>query len=158
MSESYIRICFLLAAAGYRENELAEFARAVVSAGSARFVDDVAERQAFIQQNKNRGSKGDVATTKRVPRRLDDSLAEKVTQLLVLEARMSKLEASEALRFELIKQGVKAPPSLGKLSFSDWLDQLARVIPHSEILHLSTRIRNQFVHQSDTDWSLKQAK
>lgn len=155
MSESYIRICFLLAAAGYRESELAEFARAVVSAGSARFVDDVAERQAFIQQNKNRGSKGDVATTKRVPRRLDDSLAEKVTQLLVLEARKSKLEASEALRLELMKQGVKAPPSLGKRSFSDWLDQLARVIPHSEILHLSTRIRNQFVHQSDTDWSLK---
>ncbi|QJR28280.1 hypothetical protein [Limnobacter profundi] len=155
MSESYTRICFLLAAAGYRESELSQFARAVVSAGSAKFVDDVAEMQKVIQQEKSRGLKGDVANTERLSRRLDDSLAERVTQLLIFEARMTKLEASEALRFEFMKRGIKAPPSLGKRSFSDWLSQLARVVPQSEILHLSTRIRNQFVHQSDTDWSLK---
>lgn len=155
MSESYTRICFLLAAAGYRESELAEFARAVLGAGPARFIDDVAEKHMLIQQEMNRGSKGDVATMQKVPRHRDNSLAEKVTQLLVFEAKMTKLEASEALRFELMKHGLKAPPSLGKRSFSDWLDQLARMLPQSEILHLSTRIRNQYVHQGDTDWSLK---
>lgn len=155
MSDSYSRICFLLASAGFREKELADFALTVKEAGISIFVEDVYSKRTLILSD-GRTSKGEGDYRQLRFRPQDDTLETKVTQLLVHEAKMTKFEASEALRMELEEKGTLLElPSLGKRGFGEWLRVLARLVPPSEILHLCTRIRNRYVHQSDTDWSLK---
>lgn len=154
MSESYTRICFLLASAGFRERELVDFVLALRENDTERFVEDILSKRSLMLSD-NRESHAEGQQRQKQFRSVEDTLTLKVTQLLVDEAKMTKFEASEALRMELMKKGAVAPPSLGKRSFADWLGLLSRTLPASEILHLATRIRNQYVHTGDTDWSLK---
>ena len=154
MSNIYRRICYLLASANFKEKELADFAAQIKEVGLAEFVDDVMKRRSIIARDDRDVPKegGHIGSWDRAA---DDSVADKVIQLLVHEAGMTRSQASEELRVEIRNKKLLTPPPLGRRGFRDWLEQLLRALPPSEILHLSTRIRNRRVHQADTDWSLK---
>lgn len=41
------------------------------------------------------------------------------------------------------------------MSFSDWIKKLGQHLSPSEVLHFASTIRNQHVHDKNSDWVLK---
>jgi hypothetical protein len=81
-----------------------------------------------------------------------------IDNLLRKEAGLSASQASTILIEEmqkLEKYNNAFFPQLGKQGFRRWIEQLSNYASYSEILHIAIKIRNKFLHESETDWPLK---
>jgi len=148
---SYVRICALLAAADFLQDDLAEFAHILRQKGARGVYQDIARLKADL--NLTVGEREEHSSSESPQ---TDELAEKVQRLLFDEARLTKLQAFEMLSTQIRTRhpGLDVPPD-PKKGFSAWVRRLATFIPESELLHLATTIRNAFVHDRPQDWRLK---
>lgn len=83
------------------------------------------------------------------------TLGERVETLLKKEARLSTANAHIALTNALVDALLVRPdelPPLSKKSFSSWVDRVAAIVPHKELLRLATMIRNRHVGGDPIDW------
>jgi hypothetical protein len=156
MRRSYQKICALLAAADFDEREIWEFVEAVHKAGPsevARYVIHI--RHMLMSEMKNGGS--DWYIRKR-PSNFEPSseTEEKIAHLLLEDAGLPKYVAITRLTQELKKRHPSEPiPSESRKGFTSWIRKLLAITSESELLHVATRIRNEFVHERPSDWHLK---
>ena len=154
MRDSYKRLCFLIASANFREEELLDFAATLKELSPSEFANEVSSARRTISASPGK----DYADASEKDRKVNSStgiLEEKVIQLLVINARLSKSAAATAL-LNAIKN--KYPeislPNFRNTGFGEWIRKIARHISTSEILHFATTIRNQHVHDKNNDWIL----
>ena len=49
-------------------------------------------------------------------------------------------------------------PHANRRAFSDWVERIAKVVAHKDLLQVATLIRNRFVHSPPADWDLSRSK
>jgi len=79
-------------------------------------------------------------------------------QFLFREAGLTNEQAVKELSARLRdidKVKGKAIPGYSKTSLAVWVDRVSGLFSPSEILHVATMIRNERVHSSPLDWSLR---
>jgi hypothetical protein len=81
-------------------------------------------------------------------------IAAQIERLLVVEARLSKAQAAQALRNALTARhpAAEVAPFASKEGFGRWLKQLIQIFPIAELLHVASAIRNSRAHGTDDDW------
>jgi hypothetical protein len=84
----------------------------------------------------------------------DSDALKQVERLLVVEARLQKLDAAELLAAELLRRNrsVSIPTFNPKEGFAKWLRQVSSSFPLAEILHVAAALRNRRVHSAGDDW------
>lgn len=87
----------------------------------------------------------------------DGSVGDRVERLLKHEAGLSAGAASDMLSEMLVAAGLihrdEIPP-LSRKALRIWVDRILRRVPAKDILRFATLIRNQYVHDVNTDWTL----
>ncbi|MCK9638143.1 MAG: hypothetical protein M0R41_17875 [Methylobacter tundripaludum] len=155
MKDSYKRLCFLIASAGFREEELSDFVAALKESAPSEFANDVSSARRIILAS-SRKSHGDAVAKDRKVGSPAETLEEKVVQLLVIDAGLSRGAAADALLNSIRN---KYPdiflPNFGKMGFGEWIRKIAQRLSPSEILHFASIIRDQHVHDINNDWRLK---
>lgn len=156
MRMSYQRICALLAAADIDEREIWEFATAVSEVGPpevARRVRDI--RNMLMGDMRSYETDSQVRKSASNPG-LPSETAEKIAQLLLFEAGLSKLSAITLLTQKLqTLYPSKSIPQESRKGFTNWIQKLSTIVSEAELLHLATRVRNEFVHDRPADWHLR---
>lgn len=154
MNRIFDRICLLLAAAGYSEREMHEFVNVLMQMGPGAFARHVANARHMLsdmhleqlEAASERVFIGHTAT----------GTLSKVERLLLDEANLPKMVAIELLTKELRRRYPNTSfPSESRKGFAAWIERLSAIIPDSELLHVATQIRNNYVHQAPSDWRLK---
>ena len=84
-------------------------------------------------------------------------IADKVEDLLLGDARLTKSQAIELMTRELGEYAPTASPLpySGKMSFRAWIERLQVSTPPSVLLHIANKIRNELVHLPKSDWPLR---
>jgi len=160
------KLCLLIAASDITENQLKEVCNWINING--------AEQIEIVVSKIRTGAKNAVMESIVFPKskaarlieisnevdKLNDSTNayNQVVRLLRLESNLSASSASEMLIAALEKSDHHYNtiiPRLGKKSFRQWVDQIAKIIPYSVILHNATKIRNSIVHRPKSDWPLR---
>lgn len=154
MRHAYLKICRLLAASGYRENELEEFVAQVLSQGAGAFLSAVNELRRIDSSSTAYRLLVDTPSDRPIPPPSD--AAKKIERLLLHDARMQRAAAIEMLTVELRHRfpSHDIPPESRK-GFANWIRRLSQSIPEKDLLFVATAIRNRVVHDAPTDWRLK---
>lgn len=154
MNRAFNRVCLLLAAAGFSEREVREFANCLIEDGPGTLLHQftyVRDMLRGIHLEQLETTLEHTAVTQTSAGTLS-----KVERLLLDEAGLSKGAAVDLLMIEFRKRyPTKRLPSESRKGFAAWIEKLSVVIPESELLHVATQIRNSFVHQTPSDWRLK---
>jgi hypothetical protein len=81
----------------------------------------------------------------------------KIVQLLIIDAGLKKSKAAQILSAEIKRKNPRVEISKmdSKRGFAAWIKKLTTTIPESELLHLATLIRNEYVHMTSSDWKLR---
>jgi hypothetical protein len=154
MKDTYVRICRLLAASGYREKELLEFIEQAMVAGPDSFLATVGELRRLEIEHSTLRILFDRPTETFAPPPSD--AARKIERLLINDARMPRAVAIDALTEEVRRNFPSTYiPSESRKGFSNWIRRLAEVVPEKDLLFLATAIRNRVVHDAPGDWRLK---
>lgn len=157
MKAAYLKICRLLAASGFREHEIADFAQELFRNGPFALVEDVFQVRRSIGRSIDEHASSrvfDIPTSHPPPSPSD--LEVKIERLLIQDAGIPKALAIAQLTEELNRRFPDAPiPPESRKGFGAWIRKLAMIIPEKEILHIATNLRNRTVHDSPTDWRLK---
>lgn len=157
------RLILSLAASGLSRNELqvalTEFQR--LNKGDVVAVVDRI-REAAAQSFFNESAAWDSSDAEQA-RKLNSERAatDQIDRLLRVEAGLSSSEAAELLLRELPANtwfGMPPVKPRKKEGLRQWLNRLIRVVPASTLLHHATRIRNDRVHDSQSDWPLRDTK
>lgn len=153
MSTAYQKICRLLASSGFREYEIAEFARTAFNANPSGLVEDVAQLRRLMDDSLL-GRAIDIAIHQNFIQ--TSEVEDKIERLLIQDTGLPRALAVE--RFSSVLQShfpeVVIPPESRK-GFRSWIRRLTTIVPEKELLHLATRVRNQLVHEAPSDWRLK---
>ena len=154
MKESYIVICRLLAASGYKEEELIEFIEQATVAGPESFLSTISElRRLEMKQSAFRIFADTPSDTSKPS---PSETARKIERLLMVDAHMPRAAAIDALTEEVQRNYPRRYiPSGSRKGFGIWIRQLARVVPEKDLLFFATAIRNRVVHDVLSDWRLK---
>jgi hypothetical protein len=154
MSNGFKKICNLLAAADISEREVMDF----ITELERSHVHDIVTNISAIKKMLKSGVM-DFSTSLEYDQKpyhfqLHSDTEKKIASLLLDEASLPKTMAVSLMTEELSKRyHVHIPPESRK-GFTNWIRKLQEFIPESELLHVATRIRNNFVHDQDYDWRL----
>lgn len=114
-----------------------------------------------LRQRKQRHSviedKVKLQTYKNSSQNRDDSVGERVVQLLKKEAGLSTARAAEELAIRLTKGGLikqNDVPLLSRKSLENWVSRVSQIVPAKEILMYATIVRNEYAHTPQRDWTL----
>lgn len=154
MKDAYVEICRLLAASGYREKELTEFIEQAMMAGPTSILSTIRELRRFEMHQSAFRSLADTPTDTFAPPPSDAAL--KIERLLIIDARMPRAAAIDALTEEIRRNfPTRNIPSESRKGFANWIRRLSEVVPEKELLFFATAIRNRVVHDAPGDWRLK---
>lgn len=156
-NKGFLAVFRLLAASGFREQDIADFLREVEHMGVGAAMDEIV----WIRRQKPdylldlpRSSHGRQHTYASVLE--SHETVSKVERLLIEEARLPRQVAIALLTEQVMMRYPKVNvPSESRKGFSLWLSKLAALIPERELLSLATELRNQYVHSSPGDWKLR---
>lgn len=155
MSNGYKKICNILAASNVSEREIYDFLSTIHNISEHEILDhimDVRKMLATEFGNFNHSSKyWNNAPSFEIPSETEN----KIVHLLLEEADLPKTLAVSLMTEELEKRFPFSIPSESRKGFSNWIRKLLSTIPESELLHIATRIRNEYVHDQKYDWRLK---
>lgn len=164
------RLLLLISSWGYTSRELYDLFSALKAYRPERLCDIIEELRFGItqrlehelQENESLQSGQSEEEPHQRPRRdfalLAPEIVERVESLLLGEAHLSVSRAATRLQRSLSADkrfGVRALHSRRPAAFRDWLIELVDKAGPSEVLHHATRIRNEFVHRSESDWPLR---
>ena len=157
MSNSYKKLCNLIAASNINEKEIYDFISMLQNVGPHEVLDHISEVRKllntdFNHYNFNYGSKNWYASHEF---EMPSETEKKIVHLLLEEADLPKTVAINLMTQELEKRFPFQVPSESRKGFSNWIRKLLSIIPESELLHIATLIRNNFVHEQSYDWKLK---
>lgn len=156
MADASSKVVLMLAASDLHSAEIRLFLKAVERAGSANMLRLVEDLRELAGED---GSPERRQHTSRDPR-LDEhgDLIRKLENLLLVEAQLPKVAASQILHVELVKEFGNRYyiPAPNKIAFKLWLARLLDQVPASAALHAASKIRNNIVHgkKSPSDWPL----
>jgi hypothetical protein len=154
MKESYIIICRLLAASGYKEKELVDFIEQATVAGPESFLSTIRELRRLEMNQSAFRVFADTPSDTSIPPPNDTAL--KIERLLIVDAHMPRAAAINALTEEVQRNfPSRYIPSGSHKGFGNWIRQLAKVVPEKDLLFFATAIRNRVVHDAPGDWRLK---
>jgi hypothetical protein len=153
MKRAYLKLCRLIAASGFREREIVEFAEYVAARRPRELVVDVLELRELM---------GDVSQDRIFePPTIGfdiqtNGLDEKIERLLISDAGLPRTIAIEELTKMLNERfpGIRVPPESRK-GFRLWIQKLCALVPEKELLHLASSLRNRVLHEAPSDWRLK---
>lgn len=153
MNKAYLRICQLLASSGYRDHEIAEFAKEISQSSYKALVEDVGQLRSLMNYS-GQGLVFDTPSNASHPAPSDVGM--KIERLLILEAGLPRAVAIEQLTSVLQSRfpSISVPPEARK-GFRPWIRKLTSLIPEKELLHIATSLRNRMVHETPSDWRLK---
>ena len=149
MRSSYNRFCALLAVGDLRKDDIQRVLARLRNMSAEMVVDDVSE----IRNILNSISAGEESLSSSTESVYDDVI-QQINRLMLKEARLTKSEAAEAIWLALNKKyPERRTPPPGRAGFANWLRTLLREYEDGELLHVITRIRNDFAHsRPEDDW------
>ena len=156
MTNAIAKILLELTASDHSASELRQFFSFVEQEGARSLINRIQHLRehpaldADIRSNPSRS--GRTSTEKR-----NLEVARDVEALLLGSANLTKSHATDILLSELLKRyPAKELPSHNKVAFQTWVSRLADSISPSELLHISSRIRNDIVHGNKrvSDWPI----
>jgi len=155
MSKVYQKVCNLLAAGNFSDREIFDFVSMLQSSNPHEVVDYVSSIRRLLSSEIYGYEKA--ASFWEPPNNFSfSSEAEnKIEHLLLEEAGLPKTLAIALLTQEIQKRFSLQVPNESRKGFSNWVKRLLTILPESELLHIATLIRNQYVHESNYDWRLK---
>lgn len=145
-----------LAASGLSEADLYHALKLVEQDGARNTVRHIEQIRRSAIDGRGFRSITDIRRRTSTERRNRD-VAREVEGLLTQSAGLTKNEAASILETEFLNLHPDISlPSRNKVALQTWLIRLADVVPPSELLHVSTKIRNQIVHGERTvsDWPI----
>jgi hypothetical protein len=154
MKSTYLRICRLLAASGYRMSELEDFINQAVSSGPGSFLATIDELRMIESDPNSSRVRRDVPSYRLIAPISDAAL--KIERLLLHDAQIPRAAAIEMLSEEIRRRfPLQEIPPESRKGFANWIRRLSQEIPEKDLLFLATAIRNRVVHDAPTDWRLK---
>lgn len=153
MSTAYQKICRLLASSGFREHEIAEFARMVFHANPRVLVEDVTQLRRLMDDSLHGRALDIPSNASLIP---TTDVEDKIERLLIHDTGLPRALAVERLSSVLHSRFpvVVIPPESRK-GFRAWIRRLTTIVPEKELLHIATNVRNQLVDETPSDWRLK---
>lgn len=162
MSDNWSRIFLLLASSDLSRQEIHKFCLWLDNNGPKPLEESIAELRKFSRQfdrwrEKSYRSYGPIGNPRRGSGTNFKNFSDQIAILLLAETGLNKSNAVMELSKSLIKNSkVKFVQPLGKTSFRNWIERLARDIPENILLQEATKVRNKFVHeQAKSDWPLQ---
>ena len=161
MKNSSLKICRLLASSGYSEQEIRDFVFELFDLGPNMAVEHIFN---IWQESKTSpfnkvfdySINNTNPFTKNIVANYENSTAQKIKRLLLIDAGLSIADASKLLTEELNKKFPNINiPTISKKSFYIWIEKLIFIVPEKDLLYIATSIRNRSVHDSPIDWKLK---
>jgi len=157
MKASYSRLVEAVAARFSSRSELNQALQRLLALGAERFLDDIFEARKALGTEDPLSGEGQGRRQAPLPFASDP--ANQVVNLLRRESALPTNEAArlllDAIGSPAISEKVRLPDQR-KISFRDWVVQLAKLVPPAELLRAATVIRNSRLHSQDQDWPLKQ--
>ncbi len=162
MRLSHEKICALLAASNFKEQDIFEFVSYLKNNQIYDSIDLIMDiRRSITNSVKSYGFTPDYPHSNENLRSYRDleELSEtenKIVHLLLEDAGISKNLAIELITDELKdRYGIDIIPHESRKGFTNWIRRLLKIVSESELLHIATKIRNNFVHNNPSDWKLK---
>lgn len=157
MSNSYKKLCNLLAASNINEKEIYDFISTLQNANPHEVLDYISEVRKLLNTELNHYNYAYNSKNWYNPDNFEmpSETEKKIVHLLLEEADLPKTVAIALMTQELEKRLHFQVPSESRKGFSNWIRKLLSIIPESELLHIATLIRNNFVHEQSYDWKLK---
>ena len=154
MKRNFQRIFVLLAASDLKESEIIEFISLVREIGPNAVAAYIFNARKLISSM--RQAEFDLYVEHKSNAQSNFNSYDKISRLLLDEARLSKIQAIELLSKEIARGYPNIQiPSESRKGFSIWLEKLTNIISESELLHIATKIRNEYVYDRPLDWRLK---
>lgn len=154
MNYNFNQILLLLASSGFSEKDVHDFLNSAVKYGPNNCLREFSYARQKLREL--RADQFEVGLESRHVSRLPSEALSKIERLLLDEAGLPKTAAVEFLTRELTRRYPNRPvPSESRKGFATWIEKLSHTFPESELLHIATKIRNEFVHQAPSDWRLK---
>lgn len=162
MNPSYKKICLLLAASDLKITDIEIFAKTLSANGLKKIKHDVINLRSKLNKIESSNYFDEIISPFEDKNKSSLQIKkmgvveEKIIRLLILEANLTKENAAELL-YKLIntRHPKLTIPNYKKKAFGYWLIQLQKYLTSSELLHLATIIRNEYVHEVNKDWLLK---
>jgi hypothetical protein len=147
------RVYMLIASSDIDDETLMHFAEEIGKSGGKRFVSIVRQmRRQLLRDHWDTEEN----LYKQFPGGRYSDTPEKVERLLIAEAGLPKAVAIDLLSQMLAQYRPEIEiPHDSKRGFLSWVRKLSEVVPESEILHLATILRNNYVHGKDHDWRFR---
>lgn len=156
MNGAYDKLCALLAAAEFSEKEINLISEIIKHEEVSKLIFDVNNVARVIGRKKNHVNYSRNSDSFFQKKKTKNTIADKVVEILIFEAGLSRVMAAHLLMEELQKQHPNYSfPSMGKMGFAEWIDRIAKKISASELIHLVYSVKNRFVGSDKIDWSLK---
>lgn len=154
MRNSYKKICALIAASGFKEREIVDFVETLHRTGPYEFIDTILRTKNLIEETVEYGLGGDLKHSNSFENSYDT--ANKITRLLIQEAKLPKTAAIQLLTTALLNRYPnQIIPNESRKGFENWIRKLIDITSESELLHIATKIRNDYVHESPSAWRLR---
>lgn len=161
MSRSYQKICALLAASNFNENEIFEFISNSQINGPYDAIRHIMDMRHLITNGLKNNDFGAVdrgsMRNYELPYDFEEAseTERKIVHLLLEDAGLPKIIAISLITQELEKKyGNIIIPHENRKGFANWVRRLLKFISESELLHIATKIRNEYVHDIPSDWRL----
>jgi hypothetical protein len=155
MKTGFEKTVFLLAAADLKQKDVEEFVAKVKLLDISDIWLSVKEAKISLLLSSKIAE-----SPNRQDQRINVSHSEttvKIVQLLIIDAGLEKSKAAQILSAEIKRKNprVEIAKMDSKRGFAAWIKKLTITIPESELLHLATLIRNEYVHMTSSDWKLR---
>lgn len=150
MTSPVSRIALLLAASDISSYEIRQFERWMENNSHGRLVKLIEKLRDLADASPGSGSV--IPQMSRIP----DEVVPRVQRLLIDEGGLSKGVAMRLIDEALRDEGYSVDVSSNnRISFARWLDRVSSSVSPSVLLHIATKLRNERVKSSDSDWPLK---
>ena len=155
MINGFEKAVFLLAAADFKQRDVEDFVKKIKLLETSEAWTAISEAKMTLALSTS--STESPTLPHLAPTAHPTETIAKILQLLINDARLSKNQAAQILIKEIKKRlpRTEIPILNSKRGFSSWVEKLVKIVPESELLHLATIIRNEYVHVGSSDWKLR---